>query len=394
MALAKIRRLVRQPVRALKYLAYRTFLLCPRDQHLAVYGAYWNRGYQCNPAAIYEAAKTLAPDIRGIWVVQADRVASMPAGVDYVVEESLAYFWAMARATYFIGNVNFAEYLIKRPGAVQVMTHHGTPLKLMGLDGLHHGGRRGKGGDRVRERVGRWDFSITANPHTTEAWRTAYPGPHETLEYGYPRNDILVNAPPAHRGRVRDGLGIGPGQRVILYVPTHRGRNAGHFAGDLDVNALADALGPDSVILVRTHYFYDAATPRPGTAQIIDVTNHPTVEDLYLAADVLITDYSSAMFDFAVLDRPIVIFAPDWQQYRDVRGVYFDIFDQRPGAVVATAAELIERFVHNTFDDEDARRSRAAFRQRFCALEDGRASERVVRRVLLGETVTHPAAQR
>jgi CDP-glycerol glycerophosphotransferase (TagB/SpsB family) len=109
---------------------------------------------------------------------------------------------------------------------------------------------------------------------------------------------------------------------------------------------------------------------------------------------VLITDYSSAMFDYAILDRPIVVFAPDWEEYRTTRGAYFDIFTEGPGVVLVTEAELIKRFTAKTIDDGEARQRRAAFRERFCSLEDGRASERVVRRVLLGEAVTHAGSPR
>ncbi len=343
--LTRVRWLARQSTRALKYLWYRICLLLPLDRRLAVYCAYSGLGYSCSPAAIYEKAKELTPDVRGVWLVKTHRAASMPDGVDCVVEESVAYYRAMARATYFVSNVNLADYVVKRRGSVHVQTHHGTPLKRMGIDGRTHGGRSGKGSDNVRRRAGRWDFSIAANRHSTEAWRTAYPGTFESLEYGYPRNDILVNASPEHGARVRAVLGIEPGQEVILYTPTHRGRNADRFAGHLDVVALAEALGPDTVILLRTHYFCDSSPQRAstGSARVVEVTAYPTVEDLYLAADVLITNYSSTMFDYAVLDRPIVVFAPDWEQYRASRGVYFVIFEERPGVVVTTQAELIER---------------------------------------------------
>ncbi|WP_196279242.1 CDP-glycerol glycerophosphotransferase family protein [Catellatospora vulcania] len=385
---AKARRVTREPGRALKYALYRAQLRLPVDERLAVYSAYWGAGYSCNPAAIYEKARELAPHIRGVWVVKPDRVAHLPAGVEYVVEESPAYFRAMARAKYFISNANFPDYIVKRPGAVEVQTHHGTPLKLMGMDGLTYGGRRGKGGDELLKRVGRWNYSVAANQHSTQSWGTAYPGGgYESLEYGYPRNDVLVNAAPDHGAKVRAALGIEPGKQVVLYAPTHRGRNR-DVSGYLDLAELAGSLGPDSVILVRAHYFYEGKPAAPGgSAQVLDVTGHPRVEDLYLAADVLVTDYSSTMFDYAVLDRPIVIFAPDWEWYRTTRGVYFDIFDAHPGAIAATQDELAAVFASGAVDDEQARQRRAAFRERFCALEDGKAGERVVRRVLLGEQV-------
>lgn len=109
------------------------------------------------------------------------------------------------------------------------------------------------------------------------------------------------------------------------------------------------------------------------------------MEDLYLVADVLITDYSSAMFDYAVLDRPIVVYAPDWEAYRLARGVYFDVTAQPPGAVATSFADLLDLFHTGEVDAEAAREARQRFRARFCALDDGHAAERVVRRVFLGE---------
>jgi CDP-glycerol glycerophosphotransferase len=89
------------------------------------------------------------------------------------------------------------------------------------------------------------------------------------------------------------------------------------------------------------------------------------------------------MFDYAVLDRPIVIHAPDWDVYRELRGTYFDLLAEPPGAVARTDEELLDLFASGAVYEADA--TRAAFRARFAALDDGRAAERVVRRVWLGE---------
>jgi CDP-glycerol glycerophosphotransferase len=109
------------------------------------------------------------------------------------------------------------------------------------------------------------------------------------------------------------------------------------------------------------------------------------VEDLYLAADVLLTDYSSAMFDYAVLDRPVVVFAPDWAVYRELRGVYFDLLAEPPGPVATNYPELVEIFRAQAYASAESTALRAAFRDRFCYLDDGRAAERVVRRIFLDE---------
>ena len=366
----------------------------PIDRDLAVFAAYWNRGYSCNPRAIYEKARELVPGFRGVWVVRRDAVDSLPAGVEYVVEGTREYFDAIARAAYFVNNVNFPNHLVKRPGTVHVMTHHGTPLKRMGLDlrDTPIAGRR-MDFDALLRRSRRWDYSVSSNPLSTVVWERVFPVPYETLEVGYPRNDVLVTATDEDAARVRAELGIRPDQTAVLYAPTHREYRDG-YVPTLDLGAVAAALGPGHVVLARMHYFYGgdaevAQLHRDG--RILDVASHPSIEELCLAADVLVTDYSSLMFDYAVLDRPIVIHAPDWEIYRAMRGTTFDITEQRPGVVTRTDEEVVDALLSGAAAGEQARRDRAAFRARFCALEDGRAAERVVRRVWLGERVPAPS---
>jgi CDP-glycerol glycerophosphotransferase len=377
--LAKLRSLLRRrPPASDKQQYYRERLEQPLDPDLAVYGSYWFRGYSCNPRAIYEKARELVPNARGLWVVRREAVDSLPPGVEHVVRGTPEYFDAIARATYLVNNVNFPNHLVKRPGSVHVQTHHGTPLKHMGLD-LRRSETKGRGMDfdKLLERIARWDYSVSSNPHSTVVWERVYPGTYETLEAGYPRNDVLAAATPDTVAAARAGLGIAPGKTVVLYAPTHREYEA-EYVPRLDLARLVDALGPDHVVLARLHYFYDSdplVRELHGAGRLLDVASHPSVEELCLAADVLLTDYSSIMFDYAVLDRPIVIHAPDWDEYRARRGVYFDLLAEPPGAVTRTQEEVVEALA------ERADGERAAFRERFCALDDGHAAERVVRRV-------------
>ncbi|MEE1824584.1 CDP-glycerol glycerophosphotransferase family protein [Streptomyces sp. BE20] len=365
-----------------RFTAYNAFRRLPLDRHLAVYAAYWHRGYACSPAAIYEKAKELAPGIRGVWVVEnRKQAATLPAGVPYVIVNTPAYLRAMATAKYFVNNVNFPRTMAKRPGTVHVQTQHGTPLKAMGMDLRDHPvAADGMDFDRLREAVDRWDFLVSSNPHTSEHFARAFPGRYEMLDTGYPRNDRLAVAAPAEVAAMRERFGLQPGRTAVLYAPTHREARGG-YVPLLDVRDLARRLGPGFTLLVRTHYFHtggpgDLAADE-GAAEILDVSAHPTVEDLYLAADVLVTDYSSMMFDYAVLDRPVVIFAPDWEEYRRDRGVYFDLFEQPPGALTTDPDGLASALLAGDPEPE----ARAAFRRRFCPWDDGGAAERVVRRV-------------
>jgi CDP-glycerol glycerophosphotransferase len=387
-------------------LVYTLARLLPLDPTLAVYAAYWYRGYACNPAAIYEAARELAPSVTGVWVVDRDRVTSLPARVRYVVAGSARSYWTLARATWLVNNVNFPDFVVKRRGSVHVQTHHGTPVKVMGLDhSAYPVGAQGMDLEKLMRRCDRWDYSVSANVHSTEVWARAYPARYETLECGYPRNDRLALATEADvreargrldldRGRVGTadptpgptpgaagvgGVGRVGGRRVVLYAPTHREYVPG-YQPLLDVEELADVLGPEWLVLLRTHYFYPPGL-EPTHPAVRDVSEYPCVEDLLLAADVLITDYSSVMFDYAVLDRPVVIYAPDWDAYRRTRGVTFDLMATPPGLVASTPAELFAAFRAGTVDAPPAAAARARFRDRFCALDDGYAAQRVVRRV-------------
>ena len=281
-------------------------------------------------------------------MVGPQRVAAVPAGTDFVVSGTLPYYRAIARARYFVNNVNWPNHLVKRRGTTHVMTHHGTPLKMMGMDQLDHPAAVDDTNFAAQmRRADRWDVSVTANAHTTMAWERAYPCRYETLEVGYPRNDRLATATAGDIAAARAELGLAEGRRVVLYLPTHREWLP---VGDpvLDVEQLAEELGPDTTLLVRTHYFYvppgQTARAASGGGRIVDVSGHPVVEDLYLAADVLLTDYSSAMFDYAVLDRPVVIYAPDWPVYRELRGVYFDLLAEPPGAVATDFRQLDRDF--------------------------------------------------
>ncbi len=361
----------------------------PVDRELALFSAYWDRGVACNPGAIAAKLAELAPEIHPVWVVGADNVPLLPAGTDYVVPGTKRYLDVLGRAGFLVNNVNFPNLLVKRPEQVYVQTHHGTPLKRMGLDQLDYpAASKGLNFRALLARVDAWDYSLSSNSHTTRMWAHAYPSHYTSLDYGYPRNDVFYRASAADVRAVREKLGIAPGKRALLYAPTHRDYEAG-WTPRLDLAALAESLGEDTVLLVRGHYFYGgSASPLAklrGTGRVIDVSAYDPVEDVCLAADALIADYSSIQFDYANLDRPIVIYADDWEMYSQARGVYFDLLAEPPGQVARSQDELTEILRGGSWNDSASAKLRAAFRRRFCEFDDGAAAERVVRRVFLGE---------
>ncbi|CAL9477501.1 CDP-glycerol glycerophosphotransferase family protein [Streptomyces sp. enrichment culture] len=368
-------------------LQYRRELRRPLDPNLVVYCAYWGRGYACNPAAIHAKARELAPHLKSVFLVERDQAHTVPKDVDHAVIGSRRYWEVLARASYLVNNANFAEGVVKRPGSVHLQTQHGTPLKTMGVDQSTYPVVAAASGSftKLLGRVDRWDYNLSSNRHSTRSWERAYPGSYEHLEYGYPRNDVYHTATAEDVARVRRELGVPEGKTAVLYAPTHRDYESGFGAGALDLEAFCEAAGEDVVVLLRAHYFYDRGGRRKATGRIIDVTAHRSSEDVCLAADALITDYSSIMFDYANLDRPIVVYADDWDVYRETRGVYFDLMAAPPGPVARNPEELTRVFAEGRYADAESTALRAAFRERFCEFDDGRAAERVVRRVLLGE---------
>nr|WP_221374243.1 bifunctional glycosyltransferase family 2 protein/CDP-glycerol:glycerophosphate glycerophosphotransferase [Actinoplanes polyasparticus] len=379
----KLQRKVRLRSR-LRMRYYRQQLRRPIDKNLAVYSAYWGKGYACNPKAVYEKMGELAPGVRGVWEVKPGQEDSVPPGIATVTIGTMEHYKALARAKYLITNVNYPGWVVKRRDAVHLSTNHGTPVKAMGVDQLKFpAGLQGMNMNWLLKRCDRWTFNISPNAYTSEIWERAYPCDYETLEVGYPRNDALANATPADVAAARERLGLKPGQTAIAYLPTYRDYEFGSDAL-LNVERFADRMPPETVLLVRVHHF-DRSHVSGTHPRVIDLGDYPSVEDIYLAADAMITDYSSVMFDYAVLDRPLAIYAADWSKYKANRGAYLDVFTEGPGVTARNESELVDLFISGEVFGETAAATRKVFRDRFCYLDDGHASERVVRRVFLNQ---------
>ena len=169
------------------------------------------------------------------------------------------------------------------------------------------------------------------------------------------------------------------GKRVILYAPTYRGPIKKAVSPDvLDLEKLCSAVGEDSILLIKHHPFVKARTSIPESCRefAFDVTDSLTIEELLCVSDLCITDYSSLVFEFSLLERPIVFLAYDLEDYFDYRGFYYDYETFSPGPIVKTTEELIEALTHpdEHFDPARVR----AFRQKFMASCDGHATERIL----------------
>ena len=281
-----------------------------------------------NPAAICEdlaAHGVGAP----LWWSVVDGTVRVPAGARPVVVGSPQWVEALRTSRVIVTNDHLPSWFSKREGQHLLQTWHGTPIKKLLHDAPRAVTLRYR---RLMDRqVPQWDLLLAQSPQAGRRLQQAlgYRGPVRVGEY--PRNVRLLGGAEVRR-RVRHELGIALGQPVILYAPTWReslrpstgaaGCAAAHGPGPvvaLDGPRLAELL--DAVVLMRSHHMNRAGCV-PG---MIDVSGYPSVEELMLAADILVSDYSSIFFDFALTGKPAVVYAPDLASYRDVeRGLYGD----------------------------------------------------------------------
>ena len=375
--------------RRLKLIDYPALIgRAPRD--LAVFSSFGGRQGSCNPLAIQAEMRRRDPDLDFAWITTNGQFRA-PAGARLLLDGSRAHYEAMARARYLVFNDLLPPWFQKRDYQICLQTWHGTPLKQVGLDisrpqfthGLiYH--------DLVRADAANWDLLLSQNAFSTPIFRRAFGFDGEIAETGYPRNDLLRHPRREElAAAARERLGIAADKKVILYAPTWRDDALPEYDGyrfsmQLDTGAMAASLSDDHVLLLRMHSNIrgGAGVSRRGTS-VLDVTSYPDITSLLLITDILITDYSSVMFDFASTGRPMLFFTYDLDHYRDrLRGLYLDLEADAPGPLLTTTAELIAA-VRDIDDSAGSyQQARSAFAARFCPLDDGHAAVRAVDRLL------------
>ncbi len=345
-----------------------------------------------SPAAIAAELRRRGAGLREVWI--ADEHIALPEGAERVEPGSPEERFELERARWIVSNDVLPLDFVKAHDATYLQTWHGTPLKRIAFDvtnptfpdaDYHYAVELGR-------EVAKWDVLLSPNAFSTERLRQAFRFERPILETGYPRNDALL-APDrdAVRAHVRAALGIEGDTRAVLYAPTWR--DSFDMTLELDIAALRRRLGDGTVILVRAHGLTAKTSPLSDGDGYRDVTSWPDIAELYLAADVLLTDYSSAMFDFALTGRPMLFYTYDLDEFRDrMRGFYFEFEASAPGPLLRTTAEVGEALADLDTITERYLERYARWVQRFCHLDDGRASRRVVD-AIFGDTLALEAEQ-
>lgn len=381
---------------------------------LIAFCVFSGKGYSDSPRAIYEYMLTAEQyqDYRFVWIFKdpdSFRWLEQNPRTTLVQWATVPYEKAMAEAGYWIFNYRVSDHIWPKADQTYVECWHGTPLKRLGYD-LTAGGNVMNTTSEIRQKYdldsAKFKYIISPSPYCSEkftsAWNLAAQGKENTiLEQGYPRNDALINATPEKVQSVKEQLHITDaelnGKKIILYAPTWRDNQ--HTSGvgysytlGVDFQKLRDALGEDYIILFRAHYLVaNGFDFEAYKGFVYNVSTYPDINDLYLVADLLITDYSSVFFDYANLKKPMLFYMYDLAAYRDdIRGFYIGL-DELPGPIVEKEEDLIRTIPQQlTTHDWDERYD--AFLKKFSPFDDGQASRRAVE-IILGEKPNIRASQ-
>lgn len=348
-----------------------------------LYSSFEGRQYSDSPRAVHEELVRREAALDHLWVVQGARV-ELPPTARAVIHGSAAWHEALARSRHLVTNTHLPAWFRRRDGQRVVQTWHGTPLKRIGHDLAgtlcadlpHLWPQPGRGHQ--------WDVLISPNPYSTPLLRRALGYDGEVVETGLPRTDVLF---ADHREKlaeeVRRRLRLPADKRVVLYAPTQRDDRVydeRHYRLDLalDLAAAESALAADHVLLVRAHPLVADRLPVGGSGFARDVSGYPDLAELLLVADVLVTDYSSVMADFANTGRPMLFLTPDLDHYRDtVRGFYLDFEGRAPGPLLRSTDDLVGALRDLDSVTRESADRYARFHTAFCPLDDGLAASRV-----------------
>lgn len=367
----------------------------PKNSQLIIFESFSGRQYSDNPRAIYEYLYDKDYNYKMVWSVDKNYIHNFKGEkLNYIQRYSLIWLIYMCRAKYWVSNSRLPLWFYKSSKTIYLQTWHGTPLKKLAFDmrEVHiptHKTNQYKE-DFAREAM-RWNYLISPNKYSTDIFKRAFKFNNKILETGYPRNDFLIKKNNESTiTNIKKEARLPLNKKIILYAPTWRDNEYQHgkftFDLKLDLLKMKASLGNDYIILLRLHY---------NISQHIDLSefqdfayNFSSYEDirsLYIISDLLITDYSSVFFDYAILRKPILFYVYDIEFYREtLRGFYFDLEKHAPGPLLTTTDEIIQSIISIQRSDEFITDEKYQnFINRFCYLEDGESTDRVVRSIFL-----------
>ncbi len=384
----------------IKQMIYRLIIqkFCRHKKRLLIFESNLGRNYSGNPRAIYEELLRRRIDLEYeiVWIFLCPEEAEVPGRCTKVRRESLPALQKMWQAAVWVMDTRQMSYVRKNKRTKYIMTWHGTPLKKLGLDldNLSSPTQEVSGEEALASykeelirNTKRWDYLIAPNQDSADIFRRCFAFQGEMLKTGYPRNDILIEGNNRNTiAELKKKYNLPINKRILLYAPTWRdyegkGECDYYFRPKLSFDALFEALREEAVLIVQYHYYIKE---KPDFSKFNGFIREikTDIRELYLVSDLMITDYSSTMFDYSILKRPMVFYAYDLEQYSRLHGFYFDYLNFVPGPVATTTEELIPLLTKEN-DLSEYKTALLAFGDRFNDWEKGTASAQIADLIVL-----------
>ena len=365
-------------IRAAEYCLALIYHPLPIEKKV-VFISYGGKGYGCNPKYIAEEMLAQQTDYELIWLVNKMELP-FPEGIHKVRYHSRDAIRALATAKVIVTNTKVDMRILKKKGQYVIQTWHSAYRNKLS-EGLAKDKLPRRYIRESKRNSKQTDLFLSNSRVLSQEYRDAFWCECEILECGLPRMDPMFHWDPGIPLRVKEKLGIPADAKVLLYAPTFRD-NGSEDAYDLDFQGVLDAVGSNEgnwYLLVRMHpnvrylqknFTYDS--------RILNATNYPDMQELLLTADILITDYSSSIYDFAVLKKPAYLYAPDVEQYHQMRGLKEQFF-RLPFPLSRTNQQLQEQL--KEYDEEKGARLAQEFLDYYGSVDKGDASKQVVQRI-------------
>ena len=306
------------------------------DENLVIFVSFMGKNFNDSPKAIYDymISHKAYKKYRCVWALE--KPENYPE-LETVKIDSLQYFRLALKAKYWITNTNIERGLqFKKKETIYLNTWHGIALKKIGNDCP---GRKDYNFDTL-------NYLVVSGDHDEKVFKSAFNAKESCyLRCGMPRNEELWNADEATKNTLKEKLDLPKDKKVILYAPTWRestdGGKSYAIKPPIDFEQWRNQLGSDYIVLFRAHHQTTKVLGVKFDEFIRDVSEYPAVNDLMIASDILITDYSAIAFDYSILCRPIFCFAYDYDTYLAERGTYFNIDEQYPRKSCKNEEELL-----------------------------------------------------
>ena len=367
--------------------------IIPANEKIILFESGNGRNYSGNPRYIYEEIlnQGLNDEFKCVWSL-IDTDIKIPGNPVKVRRSYFKFLYYTLRSGAWIFDARHLYYRRKNKKAKYVQTWHGTPLKKLALDMEYMDMNGSQDIERYhqefRDNSLLWQYLISQNPFSSEIFRSAFDFKGEMLEIGYPRNDILINRNNAEDiDEIKSRFNIPKDKKIILYAPTWRDNqyhdnNEYKFATEMDFDKMHKELGDEYTLIVKFHYLVKENIDWSRYDNfVIECDAEWDIQELYLISDMMITDYSSVMFDYSILKRPMIFFAYDLDNYKNnLRGFYFDMFEEVPGPICQTNEEMIEFIKNYTEEDYQTQfgEKYKKWSEKFNPFDDGNASKKVI----------------